>query len=160
MSLPPFPFIELISNYRAKRTYIIIRHFEMSLWKKPDQIPSFTTSCIYENKKAASLITQNGWLVSLFSAARSVTMQITSLTCRWGRKNTRCLNRKKKSVVAAPRGLLSKNSHSVLTNPLLGSYAWTLATTLVSDYTQTPRLLANNAMYECKQVKVTDNSRD
>ena len=41
-----------------------------------------------------------------------------------------------------------------------GFYAWTLTTTVVSDYTQTPRLLANNAMYVRRQLKVTDNSRD
>ena len=41
-----------------------------------------------------------------------------------------------------------------------GFYAWTLTTTVVSDYTQTPRLLANNAMRVRRQLKVTDNSRD
>ena len=41
-----------------------------------------------------------------------------------------------------------------------GFYAWTLTTTVVSDYTQTPRLLANNAMQVRRQLKVTDNSRD
>ena len=58
----------------------------------------------------------------------------------------------------------SSTSHPLSTrkalNQTLGFYAWTLTTTVVSDYTQTPRLLANNAMYVRRQLKVTDNSRD
>ena len=50
----------------------------------------------------------------LISSEVCVTMQIMSLTRKWGRKNTRCFNRKKESVVAPSRRLLSKNSHSYL----------------------------------------------
>ena len=52
------------------------------------------------------------------------------------------------------------NSVFTLNEKCLGFYAWTLTTTVVSDYTQTPRLLANNAMYVRRQLKVTDNLRD
>ena len=66
------------------------------------------------------------------------------------------------STETVPTPVLDPSKYKLASgfSSLLGFYAWTLTTTVVSDYTQTPRLLANNAMYVRRQLKVTDNSRD
>ena len=74
--------------------------------------------------------------------------------------------RKAQSLTAVLVGELCKAAYDILeaaaplTYKQQGFYAWTLTTTVVADYTQTPRLLANNAMHLRRQLKVTDNSRD